>query len=96
MLVRRKRKLAVTDGEGEEEEEDGESPLELHLTPLHGITQLRPSYEYLGEWTVPHFSRYGENDNTQTGGPTDWHIELLSRVHATKEIRLIEEERDLL
>ena len=49
MLVRRKRKLAVTDGEGEEEEEDGESPLELHLTPLHGITQLRPSYEYLGE-----------------------------------------------
>jgi len=27
--------------------EESESSMELHLTPLHGITQLRPSYEYL-------------------------------------------------
>ena len=26
-----------------------ESSMELHLAPLHGITQLRPSYEYLGK-----------------------------------------------
>ena len=46
ILVRRKRKME----EEEEEKEDEQSPLELHLTPLHGITQLRPSYEYLGMW----------------------------------------------
>merc|ERR1719383_1211466 len=27
--------------------EEDDTSMELHLTPLHGITQLRPSYEYL-------------------------------------------------
>ena len=50
MLIRRKRKFALADDmDGEEEDEEEEQPpLELHLTPLHGITQLRPSFEYLG------------------------------------------------
>ena len=53
MLLRRKRKREKDENEGQEEEEEKtkeeESPLELHLTPLHGIAQMRPSYEYLGE-----------------------------------------------
>ena len=46
-LLRRKRKREQISMAEEDSEE--ETSLELHLTPLHGISQLRPSYEYLGE-----------------------------------------------
>ena len=49
MLLRRKRKRADDEMEYDGDDDDDDSPMELHLTPLHGITQLRPSYEYLGE-----------------------------------------------
>ena len=50
VLLRRKRKREKDEnGVEEEEEERKPNPLELHLTPLHGIAQMRPSYEYLGK-----------------------------------------------
>lgn len=65
MLVRRKRKLAVTDEEEKGEEEDEESQLELHLTPLHGITQLRPSYEYLDRADVLQAKKEADGNSTE-------------------------------
>ena len=48
-LIRRKRKRNAED-EMMVDNEENDTSMELHLIPLHGITQLRPSYEYLGEY----------------------------------------------
>lgn len=42
-------------------------PGELHLTPLHGILQLRPSFSYLDKADAKHREREAANE----GEPAD-------------------------